>query len=81
MDPSNTTGCCYNIPASRTSLARDSFGIGTLALAAMALLQPIKRHVHGPGAKTYTLTIYALSAAPPSLALRLASNCSTPWHH
>lgn len=55
----------YNIPASRTSLARDSFGIGTLGIGsdgpAAAYQAPCSQ---GPGAKTYTLTVYALSAAP-----------------
>ncbi len=55
----------YNIPASRTSLGRDSFGIGILGSGsdgpAAAYQAPCSQ---GPGAKTYTITIYALSAAP-----------------
>jgi phosphatidylethanolamine-binding protein (PEBP) family uncharacterized protein len=55
----------HGIPASRSSLARDNFGIGTLGSGsdgpAASYQAPCSQ---GPGAKTYTLTIYALSAAP-----------------
>lgn len=55
----------YNIPATRSSLPRDSFGTGTPGVGSdgpMAAYQaPCSQ---GPGAKTYTFTLYALSAAP-----------------
>lgn len=55
----------YNIAASRAGLARDAFGAGTLGVGSdgpMAAYQPPCSQ--GPGAKTYTFTLYALSAAP-----------------
>ncbi|MDI4634564.1 YHYH protein [Pelomonas sp. V22] len=55
----------YGIPAARTTLPRDSFGVGTLGVGsdgpAAAYQAPCSQ---GPGAKTYTWTLYALSAAP-----------------
>ncbi len=55
----------YNIPLSRSALPRDSFGIGTLGVGSdgpMKAYQPPCSQ--GPGAKTYTFTLFALSAAP-----------------
>lgn len=56
----------HGIPATRVSLARDSFGIGTLGVGsdgpAPAYQPPCSQ---GPGAKVYTWTLYALSAAAP----------------
>lgn len=55
----------YSIPATTTSLAKDSFGVGTLGVGSdgpMAAYQPPCSQ--GPGAKIYTFTIYALSASP-----------------
>ena len=55
----------YNIPASATGLASNSAGVGTLGGAddgaGTAYAPPCSQ---GPGAKTYTFTLYALSAAP-----------------
>ncbi|MBH9575675.1 YHYH protein [Inhella proteolytica] len=55
----------YNLSASRSALARDAFGAGTLGVGSdgpMAAYQPPCSQ--GPGAKTYTFTLYALSGAP-----------------
>ena len=55
----------YNIPATTTSLSKDSFGVGTFGVGSdgpMAAYQaPCSQ---GPGAKIYTLTLYALAASP-----------------
>ena len=55
----------YNIPASVTSLAKNSTGIGTLGTNSVngktAYAPPCSK---GPGEKTYTYTVYALSAQP-----------------
>ena len=53
----------YNIPASTTALALNTSGVGTLGTAddgaGNAYAPPCSQ---GPGAKTYTFTVYALSA-------------------
>ncbi|MFN7983282.1 MAG: YbhB/YbcL family Raf kinase inhibitor-like protein [Vicinamibacterales bacterium] len=55
----------YGIPATTTSLVRNTTGIGTLGVGsdgpAAAYQPPCSQ---GPGAKIYTFTVYALSAAP-----------------
>ena len=55
----------YNIPATATGLAGNSVGVGTLGGAddgaGTAYAPPCSQ---GPGAKTYTFSLYALSAAP-----------------
>jgi phosphatidylethanolamine-binding protein (PEBP) family uncharacterized protein len=55
----------YNIPASRTGLVKDSFGMGTLGVGSdgpnVAYQPPCSQ---GAGSKLYTYTVYALSAAP-----------------
>ncbi|MCK6686041.1 MAG: YbhB/YbcL family Raf kinase inhibitor-like protein, partial [Thermoanaerobaculia bacterium] len=55
----------YGIPAGTTSLARNSTGVGTAGLTSdgpnLAYSSPCSQ---GPGAKTYTFSLYALSAAP-----------------
>ncbi|MBB5204764.1 phosphatidylethanolamine-binding protein (PEBP) family uncharacterized protein [Inhella inkyongensis] len=55
----------YHLPASRTALARDAWGAGTLGVGSdgptVAYQPPCSQ---GPGAKTYTFSLYALSAAP-----------------
>lgn len=62
----------YNIPASVTSLPKNMTGIGTLGTNSVdkkqAYTPPCSK---GPGAKTYTYTVYALSAQP---ALTVAAN-------
>lgn len=55
----------YHIPATTTSLAQDSFLVGTTGVGddgPGATYDPPCSS--GPGAKLYTVTIYALSAAP-----------------
>jgi phosphatidylethanolamine-binding protein (PEBP) family uncharacterized protein len=55
----------YGIPAGVTSLAESATGVGTVGLSSdgpeLRYYPPCSQ---GPGAKTYTFTIYALSAAP-----------------
>ena len=55
----------YGIPASATALAEGGVGVGTFGLTSdgpdLRYYSPCSQ---GPGAKTYTFTIYALSAAP-----------------
>jgi phosphatidylethanolamine-binding protein (PEBP) family uncharacterized protein len=55
----------YGVPASATSLAENAANVGTAGLTSdgpkLAYSPPCSQ---GPGAKTYTFTIYALSAAP-----------------
>lgn len=55
----------YAIPASASALARNSAGVGTAGVGSdgpQAAYQPPCSQ--GPGAKLYTFTLYALSAAP-----------------
>lgn len=55
----------YGIPASVSSLKKDSFGIGMNGVGSdgpQAAYQPPCSQ--GPGAKVYTLTVYALSGSP-----------------
>ena len=65
MASPSTTGCstAYRVP--RASLAKDSQGVGTLGMGSngpsLAYQPPCSK---GPGPKTYTFTVYALSAAP-----------------
>jgi len=55
----------YNIPADVTSLPKNVTGIGTLGNNSINRdLGYAPPHSKGPGAKKYTLTVYALSAAP-----------------
>jgi phosphatidylethanolamine-binding protein (PEBP) family uncharacterized protein len=55
----------YGIPASATSLAENAANVGTAGLTSdgpkLAYSPPCSQ---GPGAKTYTFTIYALSGTP-----------------
>ena len=55
----------YHIPGTTTSLAQDSFLVGTVGLGddgpGTVYDPPCSQ---GPGAKVYTITLYALSAAP-----------------
>lgn len=55
----------YGIPATTLSLAKDSYGVGTLGVGSdgpMVAYQPPCSQ--GTGAKVYSYTIYALSASP-----------------
>ena len=55
----------YNIPADVTSLPKNVKGIGTLGNNSVNRdLGYAPPHSKGPGPKKYTLTVYALSAAP-----------------
>ena len=55
----------YHIPATTTSLAKDSFLIGTLGIGSDGPGQIYNPPCsQGPGAKLYTWTVYALSGSP-----------------
>jgi Raf kinase inhibitor-like YbhB/YbcL family protein len=55
----------YNIPATVTQLPKKVQGVGTLGNNSInGKTEYAPPHSKGPGAKTYILTIYALSAAP-----------------
>lgn len=55
----------YNIPANVTGLPENVQGIGTLGNNSVNLeIAYAPPHSRGPGEKKYTLTVYALSAAP-----------------
>ncbi len=55
----------YGIPSNVTSLAENTVGVGTFGLTSdgpeLAYSPPCSK---GPGAKTYTFTVYALSGTP-----------------
>ena len=68
LAPQGETKCywvLYNIPATVHSLPKDVKGVGTFGMNTIqdraAYAPP---HSKGPGAKTYVMTIYALSEAP-----------------
>ena len=55
----------YNIPADITSLSKNSVGVGTLGTNSVnAKTEYAPPCSKGPGEKTYTYTVYALSAEP-----------------
>jgi len=64
----------YNIPANVTHLDKNNRNIGTLGSSFKGKAGYEPPHSQGPGAKTYVLTLYALSSAPEfSLAGSLVS--------
>jgi len=67
LDPKGVTKSywiLYNIPASVTSLPKNVKGIGALGASFKGIVGYEPPHSKGPGAKSYVLTLYALSAAP-----------------
>jgi phosphatidylethanolamine-binding protein (PEBP) family uncharacterized protein len=67
LTPDNLMKCywaLWNIPANTTSLPKNSRDIGTLGPGFKGALGYEPPHSRGPGLKTYTIHIYALSAAP-----------------
>jgi phosphatidylethanolamine-binding protein (PEBP) family uncharacterized protein len=54
----------YNIPANITALPKNVKGVGALGASFKGIVGYEPPHSQGPGAKTYVLTLYALSAAP-----------------
>ena len=52
----------YDIPATTTSLSRNAKGVGKLGTGFKGQIGYEPPHSQGPGAKTYVLTVYALSA-------------------
>jgi phosphatidylethanolamine-binding protein (PEBP) family uncharacterized protein len=63
--PTRYNWVLYGIPGAMNHLAKDSQGVGTPGVGSngpnMAYQPPCSK---GPGPKTYTFTVYALSAAP-----------------
>jgi phosphatidylethanolamine-binding protein (PEBP) family uncharacterized protein len=60
------------IPANATGLARNTSGVGTAGVGSDGLLASYQSPCsQGPGLKTYTFTLYALSASP---SLAVAAN-------
>jgi phosphatidylethanolamine-binding protein (PEBP) family uncharacterized protein len=67
LDPEGVTKSywiLYNIPANVTSLPKNAKGVGSLGASFKGFVGYEPPHSKGPGAKTYVLTMYALSAAP-----------------
>jgi hypothetical protein len=67
LDPEGKTKwywTLYNIPAGATHLDKNTKGIGTLGISFKGQIGYEPPHSKGPGAKTYVLTLYALSSAP-----------------
>lgn len=55
----------YGIPATRTSLPQDVYGVGTLGVGSDGPLAAYQAPCsQGPGLKVYTFSVYALSASP-----------------
>ena len=54
----------YGIPATTTSLTKNSSGVGILGVSHRSTMAYEPPCSQGPGAKLYTLTLYALSESP-----------------
>ena len=55
----------YGIPGATTSLVKDSSGVGTVGTGSHGTIMTYDPPCpQGPGAKIYTITVYALSASP-----------------
>jgi phosphatidylethanolamine-binding protein (PEBP) family uncharacterized protein len=67
----------HSIPVGQTGLAKDSYGVGTLGVGSdgpiVAYQAPCSQ---GLGEKTYTFTVYALSASPNLSATTAATGAS-----
>ena len=67
LDPEGVTKwywTLYHIPADVTHLDKNAQGVGTLGSSFKGKTGYEPPHSKGPGAKTYVITLYALSAAP-----------------
>ena len=67
LAPGNEMKCywmLWNIPATATSLPKNSRDLGTLGAGFKGQLGYEPPHSQGPGEKRYTIHLYALSAAP-----------------
>ncbi len=67
LAPGNVMKCywtMWDIPATTTALPKNASGIGTLGTGFRGQLGYEPPHSQGPGLKTYTIHLYALSAAP-----------------
>ena len=67
LAPGNEMKCywtMWDIPANLTSLPKDARNIGRLGPGFKGALGYEPPHSQGPGLKTYTIHVYALSAAP-----------------
>jgi hypothetical protein len=54
----------WNIPAEASGLPKDVKGVGQVGPGFKGTLGYEPPHSQGPGLKTYTLTVYALSSTP-----------------
>ncbi|MCE1228585.1 MAG: PKD domain-containing protein [Firmicutes bacterium] len=54
----------YNLPASTVGLAKNTTGVGTAGMTSHSMLGYAPPQSTGPGPKTYSLTLYALSGTP-----------------
>jgi len=54
----------YDIPATAISLAKNTTGVGTAGMSSHTVRAYAPPQSTGPGAKTYTFTLYALSGTP-----------------
>jgi phosphatidylethanolamine-binding protein (PEBP) family uncharacterized protein len=67
LDPEGKTKwywIVYNIPATIQSLPKNVQGIGTIGTGFKGKIGYEPPHSKGPGAKTYVLSLYALSGPP-----------------
>ena len=67
-DQVKTYWTLWDIPASTTGLPKNARGIGKVGASFRGAVGYEPPHSQGPGAKTYVLSVYALSA-PPQIAL------------
>jgi len=67
LAPGNVMKCywtMWDIPATTTSLAKNARDIGKLGVSFRGQLGYEPPHSQGPGLKTYTIHVYALSTSP-----------------
>ncbi len=67
LAPGNVMKCywtMWDIPATTAALPKNASGIGTLGAGFRGQIGYEPPHSQGPGLKTYTIHLYALSAAP-----------------
>ena len=67
----------YRIPASTTGLSRNTSGVGTAGMTSHSVAAYAPPQSTGPGAKTYTFTLLALSGSPSLPADRTQVTGST----
>lgn len=82
LDPEGKTKwywTLYNIPANTAHLEKNTKGIGTLGTSFKGELGYEPPHSKGPGAKTYVITAYALSAPPQITVPASQVNAEVLW--